>query len=272
MVKYGDFAVNQITRILQITDLHLFSSKETKLVGVNTFQSIQRVLAKISDDIKQNHANLIILTGDISQDYSTASYKIAADLLQQFTCPIAITMGNHDHQTFFTEVFGQPSQVISNINNWKILVLNSNRSQHVDGQLSDNELDFLQKSLAASGKLPVLIFLHHHVLPVGSYWLDKIGLSNDKQFLEIIDQYQNIKAVICGHVHQEMLVIRKNVPFYSTPSTSWQFEAKSHNFKLDTLMPGYRWIDLYQDGTFKTGVIRIDYDEKFVPDISSKGY
>ena len=37
-------------------------------------------------------------------------------------------------------------------------------------------------------------------------------------------------------------------------------------------MPGYRWIDLHEDGSFETRVCRIPYNEDFIPDLSSKGY
>ena len=102
--------------------------------------------------------------------------------------------------------------------------------------------------------------------------LDKINLNNSSQFLEIIDQYQNIKAVMCGHIHQDTHINRQGVEFYSTPSTCWQFTPKSHGFKLDTKMPGYRWITLNENGTLQTEVIRIEHDEALIPDMKSTGY
>lgn len=267
--------VNQVTRILQLTDLHLFGNQQTKLVGINPFQTLQQVLIKVANDIKQNPPNLVILTGDISQDYSLGSYKIAAQAFQQFNLPVITTLGNHDYLPMFTTILGDPTQMAIkalDLTNWGILILNSHWPKHVDGQLSNSELTFLQKNLSQSQNRPVIIFIHHHVLPIESNWLDKIKLSNDSQFLEIIDQYKNVKAVVCGHVHQDSTTSRNDVIYLSTPATSWQFTVKSQNFKLDTLMPGYRWINLYENGTIQTDVVRIDHNDMFIPNITSKGY
>lgn len=265
--------MDQVTRILQLTDLHLFGKAQTKMVGINPLQTLQSVLTKISTDTTRNSPSLVVLTGDVSQDFSPESYKIAADALKIFSCPIVATMGNHDHTSSFTKIFGEPTRSISiDTTNWHILVLNSHLSGHVYGQLAESELNFLQKNLDQNLDRPTVIFLHHHVLPSGSHWIDKINLINNEQFLEIIDRYKNIKAVIYGHVHQETTVVRNNVTFLSTPSTSWQFAVKNYEFKLDTLMPGYRWIDLYSNGTIQTAIVRIPHNDKFVPDISSKGY
>ena len=274
-MEYGDLLMSQVTKILQLTDFHLFGDQQTKLVGINPLETLQHVLAKVSTDILKNYPDLVILTGDISQDYSLESYKIVTKNFQFFQCPVVATMGNHDYSPAFTKVFGNPTQIVTKMStstNWRILILNSNWPKHVDGQLTDDDLIFLQKSLETSSNQPTIIFIHHHVLPIDSNWIDKINLHNAAKFLEIIDQYRNVKAVICGHVHQDTVIYRQDVIFLSTPSTSWQFAVKSPNFRLDNLMPGYRWINLYEDGTIQTEVVRIEHNDMFVPDATSRGY
>lgn len=267
--------ISQPTRILQLTDLHLFGDPKTKLIGFNPCKSLQQVMVSVADSIVKKPPNLLALTGDISQDYSLTSYETAKKIFHNFPCQIAATMGNHDYPPTFTDFFGDPTQdsnKLFTLDNWRILFLNSHWPEHVGGQLAQIELDFLCRALATSREQHVMIFLHHPVLPVGSHWLDKIMTTNAAQFLEIIDQYHNIKAVICGHIHQQTHIMRLGVSYLSTPSTSWQFAVQSYDFKLDTLMPGYRWIDLYENGTFQTEVVRIDNDDTLVPDLNSKGY
>lgn len=267
--------MNQPQRILQITDLHLFSDPETKLLNFNSYLSLQQVMTLVANDIGVKPPHLIALTGDISQDYSLGSYETAVKFFAKFSCPVLVTMGNHDYPPMFTKVFGDPTESnnkLFTLDNWLILFLDSYWPEHVGGQLAKDELDFLRNILVGSSSKHVLIFVHHQVLPIGSVWLDKLMLNNAKQLLEIIDQYSNIKAVICGHVHQDTMLTRNGVSYFSTPSTCWQFAFKSRDFKLDSSMPGYRTIDLYPDGTFKTQVIRIKYNDSFIPDLKSKGY
>lgn len=265
--------MNQVTKILHLTDLHLFGDPQTKLIGINPLQTLQQVVGKITADTDNGSADLLVLTGDVSQDFSLASYEIAAKILEDIKCPMAATMGNHDHLSAFTQIFSTPTKIVDiNSSNWRVLILNSHWPNHVNGNLTDTELTFLQENLDKSADRPIIIFLHHHILSVNSNWLDKLNLYHDSQFLKIIDQYKNIKAVVCGHIHQDTTILRKNVVFLSTPSTSWQFTLGSNDFKLDNLMPGYRWINLYEDGTIQTEVIRIPQNEAFVPDMNSKGY
>lgn len=267
--------MRQPKRILQLTDLHLFKNKTTTMLDFNSYDSLQQVMHLVDKLIQKKTPSLIALTGDVSQDYSQESYEAAKQIFAQLPCPLIATMGNHDELPAFADFFNNPDDGVNKIfylDNWMILFINSHWSGHIGGKLTKNELTFLSDALASNGGKNIVIFTHHHILPVKSTWIDKIGVSNTVDFLDIIDRHQNIKAVICGHVHQDTIIERNNVKYFSTPSTSWQFAANSPGFKLDTLMPGFRWLDLYEDGSFDTGVIRISHNPVFIPNLTSTGY
>ncbi len=57
----------------------------------------------------------------------------------------------------------------------------------------------------------------------------------------------------------------------ATPSTCVQFQTTCANFTLDTVSPGWRWLELHPDGTLTTEVCRLEGAE-FHPDIASEGY
>lgn len=264
-----------VSKILQISDSHIFGNPQTKLLGINTYSSFSEIVKNISANLSLFQPDFIFLTGDISQDFSDASYDVMAKFSIDFPCQFAAILGNHDDPCVFAKYLHSVNMnhdKVFAVNGWKIVMLNSHWNGHVGGILTTAELEFLQRELEVGVGSNVLIFLHHQVLPVDSAWLDRIGLSNAEQFLEIIDRYGNIKMVVSGHVHQETLKIRNNVAFITTPSTSWQFASLSPNFGLDDLMPGYRRIELYDDGSFTTEVIRLPYDERFLPAKNSTGY
>lgn len=266
-----------VLQILQITDTHLFADSEKKLVGIMTTHSLESVLAHVQKNIaaKRIVPDCIVLSGDISQDYTPTSYNKILNYFKDFPYPIFGMLGNHDNSVIFHKAFRRS---IINLdkkiekNGWLILLLNSHVPFEVGGYLHNNELLFLERELTNSAGKPVLIFVHHHVLPVGAHWLDNINLRNKDSFLGIIDKFTNIKAVVSGHVHQETFTERNNVHFLTTPATCLQFAKDSYNFKLDSVMPGYRTINLYNDGSYKTEVFRIDHDERFIPDLNSTGY
>ena len=104
----------------------------------------------------------------------------------------------------------------------------------------------------------IIICLHHQPVKIGSDWIDKIGLKNKKDFFRIIKEYDHIKGIFFGHIHQNYFINQNNIEIYGTPSTCRQFKPKEKNFKMDIRPPAYRRIELFEDGTIKTEVVWLD--------------
>lgn len=76
-----------------LTCLH----KSTKpLLGVNTWESYQAVLEAIRPH--QHEFDLIVATGDLAQDQSSAAYQHFAEGIASFRAPCVWLPGNHDFQ------------------------------------------------------------------------------------------------------------------------------------------------------------------------------
>ena len=65
--------------LVQLTDCHLFGEPETVMLGVNTDASLRAVLRQIDADGK--HPDLLLATGDLSQDGEPAAYRRLAATL-----------------------------------------------------------------------------------------------------------------------------------------------------------------------------------------------
>lgn len=258
--------------ILQITDMHLFADTDQRLLGVNTNDSFSAVVELA---FRQHpEPELILLTGDLSQDETIAAYERIAERLSCFTCPKYWIPGNHDDVEYIESVFSQ-SQIQSQkhiiLNNWQFILLDTKKMDAVEGYLVQEQLDFMEEVLGTYPELPAIVFMHHHPLPVGSLWLDRLMLTNADEFWKQLEPYHQVKAVICGHVHQEHESSNGSVLFYSTPSTCFQFKRYSKPFGVEELMPGYRAISLHDDGTFDTQVFRLE-DFELNLDPRSGGY
>ena len=79
-------------RILQITDTHLFAQKHETLLGVNTWESYQAVLAAIRNS--QREFDLIVATGDLAQDHSAEAYQHFAEGIAGFPAIPPVRMYN----------------------------------------------------------------------------------------------------------------------------------------------------------------------------------
>src|SRR5699024_12251110 len=80
-------------RVVQLSDFHLFADPKSKLLGLPTQQSFASVLELVRSE--QPHMDVILATGDLSQDASAASYARAVEHRAEFGIPVSWLEGNH---------------------------------------------------------------------------------------------------------------------------------------------------------------------------------
>ena len=260
----------EAVQLLHITDCHLFHDPNGRLLGLNTEHSLKAVLEAAQ---KVPH-DAILATGDLAQDASAAAYQRLGRFLSRLNRPVFWTAGNHDdpavmHRHFIGQHI-QPHKCIQSTY-WQILMLDSSVRKKVHGYLSDKELAWLEKCLTAHPEKWALIVLHHQPVPVGSQWLDGIGLKNSATLFALIARFPQVKGILWGHVHQEFQQKLYGLLLMATPSTCVQFAVGSSDFKAGTEEPGYRTLKLFHDGSIETEVHRTRPME-FTVDYSIKGY
>ncbi|EMD6372799.1 3',5'-cyclic-AMP phosphodiesterase [Morganella morganii] len=262
-------------RILQITDTHLFAGETDTLLGINTLRSYHAVLDAI---VKQQlPADLIVATGDLVQDQSTRAYQRFTDGIARLPAPCVWLPGNHDYQPSMAQELAaagiSPSKQVLLGDQWQILLLDSQVQSVPHGELSDDQLIWLDNCLAQQPDRHTVVMLHHHPLASGCTWLDQHSLRNSHMLAEVLTRYQNIEGILCGHIHQDLDVMWNGIRMLATPSTCVQFKPHCTNFTLDTAAPGWRYLELTtgDNPSLTTQLFRLDTDE-FSPDLGSDGY
>ncbi|RLA19430.1 MAG: 3',5'-cyclic-AMP phosphodiesterase [Gammaproteobacteria bacterium] len=249
---------NNGLNIVQLTDLHLFADPESRLLGIQTEESFLSVL----ELAQKQHAkpDLMLFTGDLTQDASAAAYQRLQDYLSKLDIPCYCLPGNHDDPELMRSLLNfnnikTSSSILQK--KWQIICLNSKLPGSEGGHLAAKELKLLKQSLKSHPDKPTLIVLHHPPLPVGSPWLDTMTLDNPDALFEIIHQNPQVKGLLVGHVHQDQDWQQNGVRLLTTPSTCFQFKPNSRDFALDQQPPGYRWLSLHQNGSIETGISRL---------------
>lgn len=258
--------------LLQITDLHVLPTFENTLLGVQTERYFHHVLAHAFEQRK--HYDLLLLTGDLAQSPCVESYQRIFQKVKNYNVATRCLAGNHDNYELMQQIFNSPQincQKQTCFETWQIITLNSQIIGSEKGRLAQTELDFLESCLKEKSHLLTLIALHHNCLPTNSAWLDTMQIENSDEFLNIVARYPNVKVITNGHIHQEMDEKWGDISVFGTPSTCFQFSLNSTHFKMDRLPPGYRIIDLYDDGTVKTCVHRIESNMREL-ELDSEGY
>ena len=263
----------EVFRIVQVTDPHLFNDPNSELLGINTQASFSQVLTEIQ---QQHYAyDLVLATGDLVQDSSDNGYLRFCENVKSLEKMVFWIPGNHDFQPKMVEHLTQ-----GNVNagkhillgeHWQILLLDSQVQGVPHGQLEAEELAWLQAKLAAYPQRYTLVVLHHHLLSTGSLWLDQHNLRNPHELAGILAPFPRVKAILYGHIHQQVDSTWHGYHVMATPSTCIQFKPDCNTFTLDTLQPGWREIELYADGHIETRVKRIQ-QASFLPNFQESGY
>ena len=245
--------------LLQISDLHVLPLPEDKLLGLQTERYFHEILVHAFEQRKKY--DLLLLTGDLAQSPCEAAYQRILQKVGTYKIPTRCLAGNHDDYVLMQQIFNTPQINCCKqtcFEKWQIIMLNSQVIGSEKGRLAQSELDFLENSLQEKRELFTVIALHHNCLPTNSAWLDTMQIENSEEFLKRVARYSNVRVITNGHIHQEMDEKIGDVSVFGTPSTCFQFSLNSADFCIDKMPPGYRIIDLYDDGSVSTTVKRID--------------
>ena len=263
-----------VFRIVQITDPHLFKDTNGELLGINTQASFSQVLSEIQQ--QQYDYDLVLATGDLVQDNSDEGYLRFRQEVKALNNKMVFWIpGNHDFQPKMFEILKEETvsakKHILLGDKWQILLLDSQVQGVPHGQLEAEELDWLKLKLQEYPERYSLVVLHHHLLSTGSAWLDQHNLRNANELAEVLAPFKNVKALLYGHIHQQVDSEWLGYQVMATPSTCIQFKADSNTFALDVAQPGWREIDLYADGHIETRVKRIQ-QASFLSNMQVEGY
>ena len=263
-----------VFRIVQITDPHLFQDTNGELLGINTQASFSQVLSEIQQ--QQYDYDLVLATGDLVQDNSDEGYLRFRQEVKALNNKMVFWIpGNHDFQPKMFEILKEDSvsakKHILLGDKWQILLLDSQVQGVPHGQLEAEELDWLKLKLQEYPERYSLVVLHHHLLSTGSAWLDQHNLRNANELAEVLAPFKHVKALLYGHIHQQVDSEWLGYQVMATPSTCIQFKADSNTFALDVAQPGWREIDLHADGHIGTRVKRIQ-QASFLPNMQVEGY
>ncbi len=225
--------------------------------GVDTEASFKAVLEHALN--RHTDIDLILVTGDLAQTPCDYSYQLIDQVLQNTGIPGLCLPGNHDDpllmQSIFNGVIGYQKHLI--LQNWQIIALSSHKAGSEGGFLADAEQQTLHQTLTQHPQ-PALIAVHHHPVPCGSRWMDRMIISNAETLFNTIQPFSQVKGVVFGHIHQVLDREYQGIRLLGCPSTCFQFKPQSEHYALDQQPAGYRVLDLQTDGSFTTDIIRLE--------------
>jgi Icc protein len=141
---------------------------------------------------------------------------------------------------------------------WLVMLLDTTLNNSNAGHLSESECQRLDIVMRQYPDKHVLLAMHHPPLPMAMAWLDNgVTLDNPERVQQLVTRHPRIRGVIWGHAHREYFEMCNDVVWAGCPSTMAQFRPGVDVFELDNAMPGFRYLDLADDGSIASAVIRV---------------
>jgi Icc protein len=96
------------------------------------------------------------------------------------------------------------------------------------GRVSDEQLAWLDGLCRVPDDRPLVVAVHHNVLPVGvPWWDDYMRMVNGEDFHRaLLPARDRIRGVFFGHVHQNVDTVRDGIAYFSALSSWYQL----HNY------------------------------------------
>lgn len=239
-------------RLVQVSDCHVSADPQARYRGGDPRAGLSATLHAAKAWCPQ----LILATGDLSEDGSLESYAWLAGQFEALGAPVLALPGNHDHPRRMADAFSHcptDDPLVHDVPGWRLILLNSSAEGVVAGRLTERMLSGLADALA-SHHAAKLVLLHHPPLPVGSPWIDRYMLEAPERLWDLIDR-PDVLAVAWGHIHHAVALRHGHARLLGAPATSVNSLPGQQRFTPDPAGPACRWLELRSDGKLETGVL-----------------
>lgn len=239
-------------RLVQVSDCHLAADPDAVYRDHNPDAN----LARLAGPIRRWRPDLVMLTGDLSEDASEASFGRIRDWAAAPELPIAWIPGNHDDREVMMPLFdraGFSRGPVLEAGAWQLALLDSTWPGDPAGELDDQRLAPLD---ALAPDRPAGVFVHHQPVAVGAHWIDKVGMRAPERLWQRLEGNHPVRFIAFGHVHQRFRRNVAGVEVLACPSTAANTLPATPHFTPGETTPMARWFVLEQE-RFRTGYLAV---------------
>jgi 3',5'-cyclic-AMP phosphodiesterase len=251
-------------RFVHLSDTHISPDEQYRhpIISLNPLKATHALIKQLQQ--LPFVPDFYLHTGDIAYDPDPEVYPMIRDLFSQLPAPMYYVAGNHDDRTAVQTELMLKDDLIPypfyeiELNGVQMVFVDSNSPASVyHGRVSEEQLDWLDTLCSANDDRPMMIAVHHNVLPCGVPWLDeKMNIENGEEFHEIVRQARDrLRGVFHGHIHQNVDMLRDGV-LYSACTSPWgRFQAYPDATSTSILddsesLPGFSVVSITDNHTY----------------------
>ncbi len=253
-----------ILRFVHISDTHISSNpaygQEHWKVGHTARHGAEALVTQLNN--LPFEPDFILHTGDVAFDPDPSAYEAAREILGQIPYSVYYLAGNHDYPAELQSRMTNRTEVISpfyytfEVNGVQIVCLDSNGpAEPPRGFVTEEQIGWLDNICSTPDSRPLIVAVHHNILPVGVPWLDEyMGTINGEAVHQaLMPARERLRGVFFGHVHQNLDMYRDGI-LYTSVNSSWvQFHAWPGQDKTtedEAADPGFSVVTLTPQQTY----------------------
>jgi len=250
---------------IQITDHHLTESENQLREGFSPALAFRTVLRHIAENTA-GKADFIVSTGDVVDPPTERAYQAVSQMLHigadaavpgpllisiegLNNYPLYVMPGNHDDRGIFGSQFfpAGPQVSLANVTfqHKGVQFVCLDWGAEAKAVLYPETLAFLKQALQTP--LPCVILTHHHVLPIGSRWMDEFIADEAELFWEVIltpQVREKVLGILTGHVHWTSEAYVEGIPVLTLRSTAFPIALQDEPL-LTLKPPQYRFVTIH---------------------------
>jgi 3',5'-cyclic AMP phosphodiesterase CpdA len=218
--------------ICQLTDLHVrpVGKAANRIIDTNMFaERAFRAVARL-----QPRPDVVVITGDLTECGLDEEYAHVAWLVRKhLPLPVFVIPGNHDRRGNLREglkhlpgVTADPHYVQYAVDEYpvRLVMLDTLVPGAGHGEMHAEQLNFLDRTLAAKPDKPTIVAMHHPPFACGIVHMDRINLRDSAAFAAVIARHPQVERVICGHHHRPIVARVAHAIASISPSVAHQVE------------------------------------------------
>lgn len=184
-----------MTVIAHISDLH-----------ISDIAFDEEIFMKAVSEINNLQPDMIVLTGDITNNGYYREFKQAMKYLELFEAPLFAVPGNHDSRNLgyqsFEELVGERSWKLTKENDFTVIGLDSSSPDEDRGYIGLPQHLWMEHQLddCVINDQFSIVALHHHVIPIPETGRERNVLSDAGDILKTLTTHE-VDLVLSGHKH-----------------------------------------------------------------------
>jgi 3',5'-cyclic-AMP phosphodiesterase len=222
--------------IAQITDIHLGFDPGNP--AEFNRKRLDQVLRHIADG--PNKPDLLLATGDLVDLGDADSYRRLSNALSLCDFPVHMCLGNHDDRANFISQFPEVAvtdgfvQYALELGGLRFLILDTLETGRHGGGFCQIRANWLRARLDEDTETPTILVLHHPPIEVGIDWMNTHPQEQwVANLASAMAGASNIKGMVCGHVHRNIVAPWQGTSIAVCASTAPQVTLDLRPIHLD---------------------------------------